>query len=85
MTPEEMKNQSIPYGTKNPYFYVYHTDTTFSGLLIFDKNTTFAGGAQTNNTTIDVNSQVIIGIKSFLSSDQKHHNLQFMIGKQIPL
>ena len=85
MTPEEIKSTYYNYCNIS----VHHNNSTFKGTYFCDSyknfNTTFGNNLSKTNTAFDKDTDLLIGFKSFLSSDQKHHNMQFIIAKEIPL
>jgi len=89
MTSQEIKLANI---NNENSFCVFNNESTFKGINLSNlglKMYSYKGNNMGNitetKTPFDKSSEFLIGFKSFLSSDQKHHNMQFIIGKQIPL
>ncbi len=67
--------------------YVFKDDTTFKGVYLCNSNKNFdtrsGDHRYYDNYEFDNKSQLLIGVTSYITNNQKHHNLEFMFASRI--
>ena len=66
--------------------FVIHDETTFKGFYLCKTKRNFdttSGQPGNENLEFDIETDLLVGITSYITNDHKHHNLMFMFASRI--